>query len=49
MRILFAFDPRRQALIMVAGDKRGSWNAWYDRNIPVADDRFDRHLDELDR
>ncbi|MEV7427063.1 type II toxin-antitoxin system RelE/ParE family toxin [Streptomyces sp. NPDC091212] len=49
IRILFAFDPRRQALIMVAGDKSGSWNAWCDRNIPVADDRFDRHLDELDR
>ncbi|UWE13564.1 type II toxin-antitoxin system RelE/ParE family toxin [Actinacidiphila bryophytorum] len=48
IRILFAFDPQRQALILVAGDKSGSWNSWYDRNIPVADDRFDEHLDTLD-
>jgi hypothetical protein len=39
--------PERQALILVAGDKSGSWNTWYDRNIPVADDRFDEHLDTL--
>ncbi|MEV0034439.1 type II toxin-antitoxin system RelE/ParE family toxin [Streptomyces sp. NPDC050804] len=47
IRMLFAFDPARQALIMVAGDKNGSWNTWYDRNIPVADERFDQHLDDL--
>ncbi|MDX6329981.1 MAG: hypothetical protein QOI83_2364 [Streptomycetaceae bacterium] len=45
--MLFAFDPQRQALILVAGDKNGSWNTWYDRNIPIADDRFDKHLDNL--
>lgn len=48
IRMLFAFDPKRQALIMVAGDKNGSWNSWYDRNIPIADERFDQHLDDLD-
>jgi hypothetical protein len=47
IRILFAFDPVRQAVILVAGDKNGSWNAWYDHNIQIADDRFDRHLDGL--
>jgi hypothetical protein len=47
IRMLFAFDPQRQALILVAGDKNGSWNTWYDRNIPIADDRFDKHLDNL--
>lgn len=47
VRILFAFDPERNALLLVAGDKRGAWNAWYDRMIPVADARFDRHLRAL--
>ncbi|WP_245876594.1 type II toxin-antitoxin system RelE/ParE family toxin [Streptomyces uncialis] len=47
VRILFAFDPLRQALLRVAGDKNGSWNAWYDTNIPIADKRFDKHLDSL--
>lgn len=47
VRILFAFDPLRQALLLVAGDKNGSWNAWYDTNIPIADKRFDKHLDSL--
>lgn len=49
VRILFAFDPERRALLLVAGDKRGTWNAWYDRMVPVADDRFDRHLKDLSR
>lgn len=47
IRVLFAFDPERHALLLVAGDKNGSWNSWYDRNIPIADDRFDRHLRDL--
>ena len=44
VRVLFAFDPRRQAILLVAGDKSGSWKTWYTRNVPVADDRFDEHL-----
>ena len=44
VRVLFAFDPRRQAILLVAGDKSGSWKTWYARNVPVADDRFDEHL-----
>lgn len=48
IRLLFAFDPERQALLLVAGDKNGSWNSWYDRNILIADDRYDRHLHDLD-
>lgn len=47
IRILFAFDPERQALILVAGDKQGAWEAWYKINIPIADDRFDQHLATL--
>ncbi len=44
LRILFAFDPDRQAILLVAGDKAGSWKRWYEVNIPIADDRFDRWL-----
>jgi hypothetical protein len=47
IRLLFAFDPARQALILVAGDKSGSWNDWYDRNVPIADFRYDEHLEDL--
>lgn len=44
IRVLFAFDPDRQAICVVAGDKAGNWDKWYRRNIPLADDRFDEHL-----
>ena len=36
----FAFDPDRQAVLPVAGDKAGSWTKWYDDNIPLAERRF---------
>lgn len=44
LRILFAFDPGRQAILLIAGDKAGNWSRWYKKNIPIADDLFDRHL-----
>jgi hypothetical protein len=44
VRILFAFDPQRQAILLVAGDKSGSWSSWYAVNVPLADERFDEHL-----
>jgi hypothetical protein len=47
IRVLFIFDPRRTAILLVGGDKEGEWNAWYDRMIPVADDLYDEYLDEL--
>jgi hypothetical protein len=46
IRILFAFDPRRQAVLLVAGDKAGQWTEWYDESIPIADARFDEWLAE---
>lgn len=49
IRVLFAFDPRRQAILLVAGDKAGRWQRWYKAAIPLADDRFDEHLDQLRR
>ena len=47
LRVLFAFDPQRVAILLVAGDKQGQWKRWYDNNIPIADDRFDAHLQTL--
>ena len=48
IRVLFAFDPRRAAILLIGGDKSGEWSAWYDRMVPVADDLFDEHLRELE-
>lgn len=47
LRVLFAFDPRRQAILLIGGDKTGAWNEWYEWAIPVADDLYDIHLREL--
>ncbi|WP_417480752.1 type II toxin-antitoxin system RelE/ParE family toxin [Maricaulis maris] len=46
-RIAFAFDPNRQAILLVAGDKSGgSEKRFYKRLIARADVRFDRHLEK---
>ncbi|SIO84413.1 type II toxin-antitoxin system RelE/ParE family toxin [Nocardiopsis sp. JB363] len=45
LRVLFAFDPRRQAIMLVAGDKSGDWSKWYTRSIRIADALFDEHLE----
>jgi hypothetical protein len=42
-RTLYAFDPRRSAILLLSGDKTGD-NDWYDKNIPVADRLYDEHL-----
>ncbi|GAB3141703.1 hypothetical protein GCM10027290_14880 [Micromonospora sonneratiae] len=47
IRILFAFDPQRAAILLIAGNKAGKWKDWYKTNIPVADDLFDDHLGQL--
>lgn len=44
LRILFAFDPLRQAILLVAGDKTNNWDRWYRDNIPIADKRYTDHL-----
>lgn len=46
LRALFAFDPERDAIVLLGGDKSNDWTGWYDRNIPVADDLYDEHLRE---
>ena len=47
IRILFAFDPVRRAVLLVAGDKAGNWQRWYDINIPLAEERYQAHLADL--
>ena len=44
IRILFAFDPERQAVLLIAGDKAGNWTRWYHDNIPLAEQRFEAWL-----
>src|SRR5665811_183813 len=46
LRVLFAFDPRRHAILLLGGDKAGNWQRWYDWAIPLADLRYDTHLKE---
>jgi hypothetical protein len=44
-RVAFAFDPRRRAILLVAGDKSGgSSRRFYRSLIDLADRRYDEHL-----
>ena len=45
-RILYAFDPRRVAMLLIGGDKTGD-DSWYDRFVPVADKLYAQHLVEI--
>ncbi|MGW5559090.1 type II toxin-antitoxin system RelE/ParE family toxin [Micromonospora sp. NPDC003944] len=47
VRMIFAFDPVREAVFLVAGDKSGQWQTWYKTAVPLADDRFQEHLSRL--
>lgn len=47
VRMIFAFDPLREAIFLVAGDKAGHWQSWYRTAIPLADERFQEHLISL--
>ena len=42
-RVLYAFDPRRTALLLIGGDKTGN-EQWYDKFIPIADKLYTEHL-----
>lgn len=47
-RVAFAFDPKRAAILLVAGDKSGvSEKKFYQRLIDKADKRYKEHLDRL--
>jgi hypothetical protein len=44
IRVLFIFDQRRQAILLLGGDKAGNWKTWYDKNIPIAERRYQSWL-----
>jgi hypothetical protein len=46
MRIFYAFDPRRNAILLIGGDKTGD-GRFYEKFIPVADRLYDDHLEAL--
>jgi hypothetical protein len=47
-RVAFAFDPERQAILLIAGDKAGvNQKRFYKSLISTADRRFDAHLAAL--
>jgi hypothetical protein len=46
LRVFYAFDPRRSAILLIGGDKTGD-KRFYKRMIPVADRLYDEHIEEL--
>ncbi|MGD0960912.1 MAG: type II toxin-antitoxin system RelE/ParE family toxin [Methylomonas sp.] len=48
LRTLYAFDPRRSAILLICGDKTGD-KRWYEVQIPIADRLYDEHLLQLQK
>jgi hypothetical protein len=48
LRVLYAFDPRRAAILLIGGDKTGN-DRFYTEYVPIADGLYDEHLEELRR
>jgi hypothetical protein len=47
-RVLYAFDPRRCAILLIGGIKKGD-DRWYDEYVPIADKLYDDHLNNLEK
>lgn len=47
-RVFYAFDPRRAAILLIAGDKTGD-DRFYERMTPIADRLYGEHLEQLKR
>ncbi len=47
-RVLYAFDPRRVAILLVGGSKVGD-DRWYNRHVPIADRIYEQHIKEITR
>jgi hypothetical protein len=45
-RVLYAFDPRRAAMLLLGGDKTGD-DRWYEKMVPKADALYERHLRQI--
>ena len=48
LRVIFAFDPRRTAILLVGGDKaQHGWSRWYPTAIRQAEQLYEAHLQRL--
>jgi hypothetical protein len=45
-RVLYAFDPRRCAVLLIGGEKTGK-DRWYEEYVPIADRLYNEHLETL--
>ncbi len=45
-RVLYAFDPRRVAILLIGGRKTGD-RRWYETYVPIADRLYDEYLETL--
>jgi len=48
IRVFYAFDPRRVAILLIGGDKTGN-DRFYDQYVPMADKLYDAHLKTLQK
>ena len=46
LRLFYAFDPRRSAILLIGGNKTGD-DRFYETYVPKADNLYDEHLAEL--
>ena len=46
LRVFYAFDTRRTSILLIGGDKTGN-DRFYEEYVPVADELYDQHLEEL--
>jgi hypothetical protein len=45
-RVLYVFDPRRHAILLIGGDKTGQ-DRWYEKHVPLAEQIYSKYLQEL--
>jgi hypothetical protein len=46
LRVFYAFDPRRSAILLIGGDKTGD-GRFYERMVPIADELYDVYIAEI--
>jgi hypothetical protein len=46
LRVFYAFDPRRSAILLIGGDKTGD-DRFYEHMIPIADQLYDLYIAEI--
>ena len=46
LRVFYAFDPRRSAVLLIGGDKTGD-GRFYERMVPIADELYDVYIAEI--